>query len=320
MLEGNAAMLAKLKQLIHDGDGLAVEFKRCENKLANSVYETVAAFSNRYGGHILLGVEDSGRIVGSLVHREYTSAYPAKIIVEHSHIVTENWSLPKNPGRINPDCFTPYPKNPLLASFFIHIGRADILGSGVRNLYRFTKMYSGSNPELVEGDIFRTVVPLSLSDILMSDNDVSDNDVSDNVVSDNVVSDNVVSDNVVSDNGLSDNGLSDNGLSDNGLSDNSVSDNSVSDNGLSDNGLSDNVVSDNGLSDNGLSDNVVSDNIHSQAILAYLTDHGEISTAEAAKLIGRNPKTARRALLQLVEEGILVATGANRNRKYGMVR
>jgi len=29
-------MLAKLRQLIHDGEGLTVEFKRCTNELTNS--------------------------------------------------------------------------------------------------------------------------------------------------------------------------------------------------------------------------------------------------------------------------------------------
>jgi len=98
-----------------------------------------------------------------LAHREYASAYPAKIIIERDRIVTENWSLPKTPGRIYPDSFTPYPKNPLLARFFVNIGYADILGSGVRNLYKFTKIYSGGNPELTDGDVFRTIVPLDLS-------------------------------------------------------------------------------------------------------------------------------------------------------------
>ena len=57
-------MLDKLKQLIRDGEGLTVEFKRCENELASSVYETVSSFSNRYGGYILLGVEDNGEVRG----------------------------------------------------------------------------------------------------------------------------------------------------------------------------------------------------------------------------------------------------------------
>ncbi|MCL2844478.1 MAG: hypothetical protein FWE23_03370 [Chitinivibrionia bacterium] len=49
-------------------------------------------------------------------------------------IVAENWSLPKTPGRIALENFTPYPKNPILTKFFTEIGRADILGSGVRNV------------------------------------------------------------------------------------------------------------------------------------------------------------------------------------------
>ena len=57
-------MLDKLKETINDGEGLTIEFKRCTNKLTDTVYETVAAFSNRYGGYILLGVEDNGEISG----------------------------------------------------------------------------------------------------------------------------------------------------------------------------------------------------------------------------------------------------------------
>jgi ATP-dependent DNA helicase RecG len=50
-----------------------------------------------------------------------------------------------------------------LANFFINIGRADALGSGVRNLLKYTKIYSGGEPELIEGDVFRTFAPLGLS-------------------------------------------------------------------------------------------------------------------------------------------------------------
>ncbi len=115
-----------------------------------------------------------------LVHREYTSAYPAKVIIERDKIITENWSLPKNPGRIDPNSFTPYPKNPLLANFFINIGRADVLGSGVRNLYKYSKMYSGKEPELIDGDVFRTIVPLSLSLAQTSDKQAINLKTSDN--------------------------------------------------------------------------------------------------------------------------------------------
>ena len=42
-----------------------------------------------------------------------------------------------------------------------NIGRADRLGSGVRNLYKYSKYYSGEEPSFIEGDVFRIVVPLN---------------------------------------------------------------------------------------------------------------------------------------------------------------
>ncbi|MDR0381415.1 MAG: putative DNA binding domain-containing protein [Oscillospiraceae bacterium] len=99
-----------------------------------------------------------------LSHREFTSTVPAKVIIERDRIVAENWCLPKLPGKLDPATFTPQPKNPLIANFFVNIGYADTLGSGVRNLYKYTKIYTnGGEPELIEGDMFRTIVPLSLS-------------------------------------------------------------------------------------------------------------------------------------------------------------
>lgn len=36
----------------------------------------------------------------------------------------------------------------------------DELGSGVRNIYKYNKIYSGADPEFIEGDVFRTIIPL----------------------------------------------------------------------------------------------------------------------------------------------------------------
>lgn len=102
-------------------------------------------------------------VVGNiLVHRDYASAFPAKLIIEKEWIRTENWCKPRRHGRIAADEFTPYPKNPLLASFFVNIGHADTLGSGVRNLFKYTPIYSaGGKPELFEDDVFRISIPLT---------------------------------------------------------------------------------------------------------------------------------------------------------------
>ncbi len=63
-------------------------------------------------------------------------------------------------GMITPENLQPMPKNPIIAAFFREIGLADKLGSGVRNLFKFTKIYSGQEPVFLEEDIFRITVPL----------------------------------------------------------------------------------------------------------------------------------------------------------------
>lgn len=66
----------------------------------------------------------------------------------------------KSLRNITPENLEPNPKNPIIASFFRNIGYADQLGSGVRNLFKYSKYYSGQEPEFIEGDVFRIIVPL----------------------------------------------------------------------------------------------------------------------------------------------------------------
>ena len=99
-----------------------------------------------------------------LVHRDYVSAFPAKLIIEKERIYTENWNRTQRIGKLELEDFTPYPKNPIIAKFFVNIGYADALGFGVRNLYKFTKIYSGGEPIFEEGDVFKLTVPLKLSE------------------------------------------------------------------------------------------------------------------------------------------------------------
>lgn len=100
-----------------------------------------------------------------LIHRDYSSAFPAKLIIERDLLHTENWSRSRFSGPLSLENFSPYPKNPLLASFFVNIGRADTLGSGMRNLYKYTKLYSQAEPVLSEGDVFKIQVPLKKRDV-----------------------------------------------------------------------------------------------------------------------------------------------------------
>ena len=63
-------------------------------------------------------------------------------------------------GRVDLQKFEPFPKNPAISKVFREIGLADELGSGMRNTYKYTQLYSGQNPLFEEGDIFRTIIPL----------------------------------------------------------------------------------------------------------------------------------------------------------------
>jgi ATP-dependent DNA helicase RecG len=97
-----------------------------------------------------------------LIHREFSNPFPAKLVVEKDRVYIENGNKPHGNGMIDPEDFSPYPKNPKIAKFFKEIGWVDELGSGVRNIYKYNKIYSGADPEFIEGDVFKTIIPLTV--------------------------------------------------------------------------------------------------------------------------------------------------------------
>lgn len=96
-----------------------------------------------------------------LMHRDFSNAYVAKLVIEKNRIYTENANLSHGHGILNLAVFEPFPKNPPISKVFREIGLADELGSGMRNTYKYTKMYSGGEPQFVEGDVFRITIPLT---------------------------------------------------------------------------------------------------------------------------------------------------------------
>ena len=100
-------------------------------------------------------------IANTLIHREFTSSYTAKFVIEKDRMYTENANRSSGDGIITPDNMEPNQNNPIIASFFRNIGWSDRLGSGVRNIFKYSKYYSGEEPEFVEGDVFRIIVPLN---------------------------------------------------------------------------------------------------------------------------------------------------------------
>ena len=54
----------KLKAIIAQKEGTEIEFKESKDNLARKVYDSICAFLNRRGGHVVLGAKDNGEIVG----------------------------------------------------------------------------------------------------------------------------------------------------------------------------------------------------------------------------------------------------------------
>lgn len=97
-------------------------------------------------------------VANLLIHREYSSAFPAKLIITADRVTTENGNNARSYGVIDLDDFSPYPKNSVIAGVFKEIGWAEELGSGVRNMKKYSQIYSGKLPEFEDGDIFRTTI------------------------------------------------------------------------------------------------------------------------------------------------------------------
>ena len=57
-------MTKHVKSLISAGENQKVEFKEATFDFPKSAYETICAFLNTNGGHLLLGVSDNGKIIG----------------------------------------------------------------------------------------------------------------------------------------------------------------------------------------------------------------------------------------------------------------
>lgn len=99
-------------------------------------------------------------VSNTLMHREFTSSYTAKFLIEKDRMYVENANRSIKAGAITVDNLEPISKNPIIAAFFRNIGYADQLGSGVRKLFKYSKFYSGKEPEFIEGDVFKIIVPL----------------------------------------------------------------------------------------------------------------------------------------------------------------
>ncbi len=100
-------------------------------------------------------------IANILIHREYSNAFPTLFCIYKNYAEAMNANKPRLHGVLTPHNLLPYPKNPTIAQIFTQMGRSEELGTGIRNVFKYSKAYSGSDKVVFsEEDVFITQIPL----------------------------------------------------------------------------------------------------------------------------------------------------------------
>lgn len=101
-------------------------------------------------------------VVGNIVvHREYTNNFATEFIIYKDMVETTNSNKVLFRGTLSFETFSPYAKNPNIRRFFNEFHWTDEIGSGVRNVSKYLKIYAnGAKPLFIEDDHFKTILPL----------------------------------------------------------------------------------------------------------------------------------------------------------------
>lgn len=124
--------IEEIKKLIATGEKIDVELKESRNALNKDIYDTVASFNNRTGGHIILGVNDKREIVG---------VNPAKV----DKMIKDFTTAINNPKKIYPPLY--------LTPEHIVIDGKDIIHIQVPEGYQVCRHGSKIFDRSYEGDV-----------------------------------------------------------------------------------------------------------------------------------------------------------------------
>ena len=132
-------------------------------------------YINEQGQRISLRELIFRELIGNVVvHREYTNHIATEILIEPDKVVATNPNRVTFTGVLDIQTFSPFAKNPNIRKFFTAFGWADEIGSGVRNIAKYLSEYTkGALPIFIEGDIFRTEIPLIQRDLSPFSNEIS---------------------------------------------------------------------------------------------------------------------------------------------------
>ena len=66
--------------------------------------------------------------------------------------IAKNANRPLKSGLVTLSNYERHPKNPHMANFFVQMARAEHLGTGIRNLYKYVPIYTGKQPVIEDED------------------------------------------------------------------------------------------------------------------------------------------------------------------------
>ena len=99
-------------------------------------------------------------IANMLVHREYLNPTLSIIEITRDGILAKNANRPLKAGSVTLDNYERHPKNPHMANFFVQIGRAEHLGTGIRNIYKYVPLYTGKQPVIDDENVYSVKMAL----------------------------------------------------------------------------------------------------------------------------------------------------------------
>ena len=148
-----------ITSIIASGENLTVEFKESKTKL-NKDFVTTINNPQKLNPPFYLNMETLGINNKKILHIEVPQSPSVHTL--NGKIYDRNNDSDISISGQNANIAKLYLLKQDIAKVFREIGFADELGSGVKNLYKYSKAYGGSDPVIVEGEVFRIEVQTQL--------------------------------------------------------------------------------------------------------------------------------------------------------------
>ena len=97
-------------------------------------------------------------IANMLVHKEYISPEPSSLIIYKDKIIAQNANLPRINGLITLQNTYNYSKNPQIVKIFRMLGLVEDFGTGIPNLFKYCKIYTGFEPIIFDENRFKFIL------------------------------------------------------------------------------------------------------------------------------------------------------------------